>query len=76
MARKASLLKLFDLHNPFFKPLWIRLLLVAFCFGCGVFEVSNGTYGWAAIFAVIGALAIWQFFISPPEDWSAGPDEK
>lgn len=75
MAKKASLLKLFDFHNPFFKPLWIRLLVVGAVLAWGAFEVSLGSWGWAALFWAMGGLAFWQFFISPPEDWSARSDE-
>jgi hypothetical protein len=53
-----------DNQNPFFRPLWLRVLLVAICFGWAAFELYAGSQTWALITAAIGAYAVWSFFIT------------
>jgi hypothetical protein len=58
------MMKLFDLKNPFFKPLWIRILVTAVTLGWSVFEFLTNDPFWAILF---GAVAIWcaySFFFS------------
>lgn len=68
-------MSLLGLNDPFFKPLWIRVGVVAFCLGWALFEYVAGSTGWAVLFAGIGAVCIWSFFIDfRPKD-EAGPDQ-
>ena len=58
-------MKFFDLHHPFFEPLWRRIATVAACVGWAAVEFAIGNNMWALLFLGIGAYAGWQFFI----DW-------
>ena len=60
-----------DLHHPAFKPLWRRVALVAFCALWTLFEVVNGSYGWALAVAAITAYAGYGFFIAWNPDFDA-----
>jgi hypothetical protein len=55
---------MFELRVPFFKPLWRRIALTAVCLGWAGIELTAGAPGWSAVFAVLGAYAAWQFFLT------------
>ncbi|MDO4232065.1 MAG: hypothetical protein Q4D19_08030 [Lautropia sp.] len=61
---------MFDLDDAFYRPLWIRVLLVAVALGWGVFEFLSGSPFFAIIFGGIGLYAGWRFFVtfSPPQE--------
>ncbi|NKC23222.1 hypothetical protein HED50_20490 [Ochrobactrum oryzae] len=40
---------MFDLNDARLKPLWLRVMLVAICFGWAAFEFVSSSPGWAAI---------------------------
>ncbi len=62
-------MKLFDLQVPFFKPLWIRIAVTAFCFGWTVFELVSGSPFWAILFGAMGVYCAHQFFVAfDPKD--------
>ncbi|MCX2699041.1 DUF3329 domain-containing protein [Ochrobactrum chromiisoli] len=65
---------MFDLNDARFKPLWLRVMLVAICFGWAAFEFVSRSPGWAAIFAAIGAWAVWGFFINFHPDGKNAPE--
>ncbi|MCO6385366.1 hypothetical protein [Oceanicola sp. 502str15] len=54
---------MFNLQDPFFRPLWLRLLIVAICLVWAGFEYATGSPGWAVLFGGLGGWAIWQFFV-------------
>ncbi len=56
--------RLFDFDHPFFRPLWIRLLVVALCLGWAAFEFASGSPGWALLFGGVGLLAAYRFFVA------------
>ncbi|MDF0600473.1 hypothetical protein P1J78_07005 [Psychromarinibacter sp. C21-152] len=62
----------FDLDHPFFRPLWIRVAVVAACLGWAGVELSAGAPGWAILFGALGAYSAWRFFVTftprDPED--------
>jgi hypothetical protein len=62
----------FDFTHPFFRPIWIRVLVVALALGWALFEVVSGSPGWAIIFGGIGAVALWGLFIR----YDPAPSEK
>jgi len=68
-------MNLFDLHHPFFAPMWRRVVVVLFCAGWSLFEVVTGQYFWACVFAGMGALAAWQFYVRPPDHWNGPPGQ-
>lgn len=55
---------MFDLDHPFFRPLWIRLAVVAVCVAWGALELSRGALGWAAISLGLGAYSAFRFFVT------------
>ncbi len=59
---------LFDLQIDYFIPLWRRLVLVAICFGWGLFEFFVAVPFWGFVFCALGVLATWQFFF---DGWPA-----
>jgi hypothetical protein len=67
-------MKFFDLQHPFYKPLWIRIAIVAVCLGMTALELSGGNVFWAILFGSVGVYAFHQFFIAfnprDPEDGS------
>ena len=65
--------KLFDFNHPFFRPLWLRILIVAVCLIWAVVEAGTGGGMWAVLFTAIGLYAGYGFFVTfnPRE-----PDDK
>ena len=65
----------FDLQTDFYRPLWIRVSIVAVCFGWAGYEFFNGGGLWAALFAFLGAVSLQQFFL---DGWPASeaPDSE
>jgi len=58
-------MNLFGLQHPFFQPLWRRVVTVAVCLGWAMLEFATGAPFWGIIFGAVGAVAIWQFFLTP-----------
>ncbi len=56
--------RLFDFNHPFFRPLWIRVLIVVLCLGWAAFELLSGNLFWAILFGAIGVAAVWGLFIN------------
>lgn len=58
-------MKLFDMDHAWFRPLWVRILIIAVAAGWAAFEASMGETVWAVIFGAIAAYGVWSFFIDP-----------
>ncbi len=56
--------KFFDLDHPFFRPLWLRVLVVAACLGWAAVELVTGSPGWAIAFGALGLYSAYRFFVS------------
>lgn len=54
--------KLFDTDHPFFRPLWIRIAIVAVCVAWAGVEFLTASPTWGMIFLAIAAAAIYAFF--------------
>ena len=54
---------MFDLDHPFFKPLWLRVLVVAVALGWALVEFASGSPFWGILFGAIGAYAAYKFFV-------------
>ena len=63
---------MFNLQDPFFRPLWLRTLIFAVCIVWAGFEYLSGSLGWALLFAGIGGWCAYQFFIV----WTDPDDDK
>ena len=57
-------MKLLDTDHPFFKPLWIRIVVVAVAAGWALFEFSSGSAVWGGIFLVFAVLSAYGFFLN------------
>ena len=57
-------MKLFDLNDPFFKPLWLRIAIVLVAGAWGIFEFMSGAMFWGTLFVGIAAIAFHGFFIA------------
>lgn len=55
-------MKLLDTNHPFFKPLWIRLLVVAVAAGWSFFEFATGSPFWGVVFLGFAGISVWGFF--------------
>ena len=65
--------KFLDTDHPFFRPLWIRLLVVAVCFAWAIFEFTTASAFWGVLFLGLGAYAAWGFFFDfHPENHDKG----
>lgn len=53
----------FDLQKPFYRPLWLRIAIVALCLGWAAVEFANAAPLWGMLFAAIGVYAGYQFFV-------------
>jgi len=55
--------------HPFYKPLWIRVLIVVVVAGWLVFEIMQGSDAmWVMIAVAFLAYSIYIFFITFPKD--------
>lgn len=55
-----------DLNHPFFRPLWIRVAVVAACLGWALFEFlgPRGSPFWGILFGAIGLYSAYAFFLN------------
>lgn len=53
--------KFLDPDHPMFRPLWVRVLIVALCLGWGGLEFATGSPGWGMLFLGLGGYAGWTF---------------
>lgn len=59
---------LIDPQNPFFRPLWVRILCVALPLAWAGVELSNGATFWAVLFAAAGVYLAYALFIQRKPD--------
>ncbi|NHF73398.1 hypothetical protein [Paracoccus xiamenensis] len=59
---------LVDPNHPFFRPLWVRILCVAFPFGWAMFEMGTGNVFWAILFGAAGAVLFNALILRGPDD--------
>ena len=55
---------LFDFNHPFYRPLWLRILIVGFAAGWGIFEFASGSPFWGVLFLGAAAVAFHGLFIT------------
>ena len=63
---------IFNLHQPFFVPIWRRVALVAFCLGWALVEFFTAAPFWGVLFGSMGIYACWQFFLT---EWAPADDK-
>ena len=71
-------MKFFNLRDPFFNPLWRRVVVFVICIGWAIFEFLGGTPFWGVLFASLGLYCGWVFFIAfvPHANGDGGNVEK
>jgi len=60
-----------DTEHPFFRPLWRRIALVAFCLIWAAIEFATNSPTWGMIMLGFSAYAAWQYlfrYAPPPLD--------
>lgn len=63
--------RLFNLNDPWFRPLWRRVAVTGVALGWGLFELASGSGGFGVLFLALGAYAAWSFFAT----FNPGADE-
>lgn len=68
---------LFDFNDPFYRPLWLRVVIVVFAGGWGIFEFVAGSAFWGMLFCAAAAFAFYGLFIAfdPREPEKPGRDD-
>ncbi|WP_092689424.1 hypothetical protein [Tranquillimonas rosea] len=68
---------MFDTTHPWFRPLWVRIVLLAVTAGWGLVELSAGNAGWALLFLALAAWVTWALFVTytPGPDTTDTPDD-
>lgn len=56
-------MKLLDLTHPSFKPVWVRVAVVAVCAVWGLIEFSNGNGLWGVFFVGLAVICGYRFSI-------------
>ncbi|TDQ30559.1 hypothetical protein DEV91_108180 [Phyllobacterium brassicacearum] len=66
-----------DSNHPFFRPLWRRVAVVAFCVAWAIFEFATGTPFWGVLALGFAGYGVWQFFIIfDASEPAAGTEDK
>jgi hypothetical protein len=70
-----------DAEHPFFRPLWRRIAIVAFCAVWAAWEYANGQAMWATIAGGMALYGGWVFLLTykapaEPGSGQATPDKK
>ncbi|MDW9490165.1 hypothetical protein GOA59_29395 [Sinorhizobium meliloti] len=69
------MIKFIDPDHPFYRPLWIRLLIILFCAVWTAVEFYGGQVMWGTIFLVVTAYAgasLLVFYRTKEESQSKG----
>lgn len=67
---------LFDLHLPFFRPLWRRVATFAVALIWAIVELVSGNPGWSALFVALAAYCGYHFFIAfDPKNYQEPTDD-
>ena len=66
-------MKLLDLDHPFFRPLWIRVVVTCICLGWAALEFATGNPFWGMLFGGVGLACVHGFFFNfKPRDDEPG----
>ncbi len=57
-------MQLIDPTHPFYRPLWVRVLIVAICLGWTIVEASTSEPFWAVLIGAVGIYAAWMLLVN------------
>ncbi len=57
-------MQLIDPSHPVYKPLWVRILIVAVCFGWAAVETLGSQPFWAMLSGALGAYSAWMLLLN------------
>lgn len=57
-------MQLIDPSHPIYKPLWVRVLIVAVCFGWAAVETLGSQPFWAMLSGALGAYSAWMLLLN------------
>jgi hypothetical protein len=57
-------MQLIDPNHPFYRPLWIRIAIVAVCLGWAIVEASTREPFWAIIVGALGIYAAYKLLLT------------
>ncbi|MDL2400419.1 hypothetical protein [Rhizobium mayense] len=57
-------MQLIDPNHPIYKPLWVRVLIVAVCFSWAIVEAFGPQPFWAVLAGGLGAYAAWMLLLN------------
>ncbi|MDE2792587.1 MAG: DUF3329 domain-containing protein [Paracoccaceae bacterium] len=66
---------MFDLSHPFFRPLWLRVVLSTGLSAWALVEFATGAPFWGVMVGAMAVWSIWGFFLSrSPAEAEEGDD--
>ena len=70
-----ALNRFLDVRHPMFRPLWVRLVVVALIAAWTAFEFTRGAALWGLFFAAAGLYLGYRFFVVfDPKDYERKDD--
>ena len=70
-------MQLIDANHSFYRPLWVRVAIVAVCLGWAAVEATGGDLMWAVLVGGVGIYAAWVLLLNyrpkPASDGAALP---
>jgi len=67
-------MQLIDPNHPFYRPLWIRIAIVAVCLGWAIVEASTREPFWAIIVGALGIYSAYKLLLTFSPQPLEGPD--
>lgn len=71
-------MQLIDPKHKFYRPLYIRIAIVAVCLGWAIVEATTGEPIWGIAVGAVGVYAAWMLLLNytPSTDDVAAPDRR
>jgi hypothetical protein len=71
----GNAMQLIDPTHRFYRPLYIRVIIVAVCLSWAIVEATTGEPFWAVLVGAVGVYSAWMLLLNykPPLDEEAKP---
>ncbi len=69
-------MKMIDPSHRFYRPLYVRIAIVALCLGWAIVEATTGEPIWGVAVGAVGVYAAWMLLLNytpSPEEVAAPP---